>query len=127
MSLPVSEGQIKLAISEFLEIGQAQGKWLYLRLNAGTYVMGKDTSYQRVIRGCKAGTSDFLVIKNSGWFYYLNGERGNRMVEVLFIEVKTERGRQNQAQVDFQKLVESQGHSYKIVRSFEEVQDIFKN
>ena len=119
--LPVSEGQIKNAIQDYLETLQNMGKLIYLRLNSGTFIMGEGKT-KRVIRGTKAGTSDFLVLQR----WYPQGAPNKVETYAIFLEVKTAKSKQNQAQIEFQKLVESQGHLYKIVRSFEEVQDIFK-
>ena len=114
--IKLSEAQIKSGIANYLETLQAMGKLWYTRLNSGTFVMGEGKS-KRVIRGTKAGTADFLVIRRC----YPLGAPNKDEVFVTFLEVKTEKGRQNQAQIDFQKLVESQGHLYKIVKSVDEV------
>ena len=109
------EKDISTGIKDYLETLQAMGKLWYCRLNSGVFVMGEGKS-KRVIRGTKAGSSDFLLLQR----WYPHGAPNKVETIAYFIEVKTERGRQNQAQVDFQKLVESQGHLYKIVRSVDE-------
>ncbi len=121
--IPVSEGQIKLSeaqiksgIADYLETLQAMGKLWYCRLNSGVFVMGEGKS-KRVIRGTKAGTSDFLVIRRC----YPLGAPNKDEVFVIFLEVKTEKGKQNLAQKSFEEQVTSQGHLYKIVKSVDEV------
>lgn len=42
----------------------------------------------------------------------------------LFIELKTETGRQSQEQKDFQKMVEAAGYRYVVLRSYEEFKNI---
>jgi hypothetical protein len=55
--------------------------------------------------GLRAGASDLLVVLKN---------------KVIFLEVKTPTGRQSEAQKIFQKIVESLGHEYYIVRSVDE-------
>ncbi len=119
--IPLSEGQISTGIKDYLETLQAMGKLLYFRMNAGTFLTGgKDGQSCRVVRGCKAGTSDFLVIAPENVAL-------NRFFSVIFIEAKKSDWNPNKkktktelAQEEFRKLVESQGHLYKIVRSVDE-------
>lgn len=51
--------------------------------------------------------------------------------KVIFIEVKSEKGKQSDTQKAFEKLVNSEGHHYILVRSFndayEKIQGIFTN
>ncbi len=114
--IKLSEASIKGGISDYLETLQSMGKLLYWRLNSGVFIMGEGKS-KRVIRGTKAGTSDFLVIRRC----YPLGAPNKDEVFVLFLEVKRATSKQNQAQIGFQKLVESQGHRYIVVRSVDEV------
>lgn len=58
--------------------------------------------------GTTAGVSDLIVVKQN---------------EVIFVEVKTETGRQSKEQIKFEQKVKSLGFKYFIVRSV----DDFKN
>jgi len=58
--------------------------------------------------GVVAGVSDLIIVRQS---------------EVLFVEVKTEIGKQSKEQKNFQKTVENFGFKYILVRSLED----FKN
>ena len=60
--------------------------------------------------GMRAGTSDLVVVLPEG--------------KVLFIEVKTQEGKQSDKQVAFQKKVESLGHKYFVVRGVDDVKKI---
>lgn len=53
--------------------------------------------------GVFAGFSDLVLLAPDG--------------RVLFLEVKTAKGPQSDAQAEFQRLVEAMGHAYEIVRS----------
>jgi hypothetical protein len=44
--------------------------------------------------------------------------------KVIFIEMKTEKGQQSETQIKFQQMVESLGHEYHVVRSFNEFQTL---
>ncbi len=60
--------------------------------------------------GVVAGVSDFVYI---------------HYVLIYFIELKTEIGVQEIEQIDFEKKVIERGHTYLIIRSFEEFQSFF--
>lgn len=61
--------------------------------------------------GVTSGVSDLvLILKN----------------RIVFIELKVESGKQSPAQVTFQDKVETRGHQYSIVRTFEEFQFLIK-
>lgn len=55
--------------------------------------------------GLVAGVSDLIVIKQN---------------EIIFVEVKTEIGKQSKEQKDFQKIIEKLGFKYILVRSLED-------
>jgi len=56
--------------------------------------------------GCAPGMSDLTAIKDG---------------KVLFIELKTATGRQSDAQLVFQKEIESRGGTYLLIRSVEQM------
>ena len=106
--MKISEAQLKHSVAEYLEYGRNLGKWMSLRLNAGDYIETRGTTRRRV-RGCPKGTSDFLVIKDG---------------KAIFIELKSEKGRQSEDQLDFQQLVYYHKATYHVIRSLEELQEI---
>lgn len=59
--------------------------------------------------GMKAGVSDLIVILPN---------------KVLFVEVKTETGRQSDKQIEFEKTITDLGYSYILVRSLEEFKTV---
>ena len=56
--------------------------------------------------GVRAGVADLILLTDNG--------------RVVFIEMKTDKGRQQLTQIGFQNTVTMLGHSYVIVRNFEE-------
>ncbi len=62
-----------------------------------------ELKYKRNI-GLKSGVSDLIVLMPN---------------KILFIEVKTENGKQSNSQIDFQRTVEDLGFEYYLVRSLE--------
>lgn len=55
--------------------------------------------------GVVSGVSDLIIVKQN---------------EIIFVEVKTETGKQSKEQKEFQKKVEKLGFKYLLVRSLEE-------
>lgn len=66
------------------------------------------TQQKFVNTGLLRGVSDTIIV--------LNGK-------VLFVEFKTETGRQSEFQKDFQSRVENLGHEYLLIRSLTQFQD----
>jgi len=110
----LKEAEIKYTIGEYLQYGENQLKWWYERLNCGNAFKEFGGDKYR-IKLCREGTSDFIVVSPRG---------------VFFIEVKTEKGKQSDAQIEFQAKVEAQHPgsraSYHIVRSLEEVEGLLE-
>jgi len=108
----MNEGDLKRCIDDLLQIEQNRGNLIYLRLNSGNFLVGAGETCRRV-KGCPAGTSDFEIVKKRRERY--------RGCEVIFLELKSSKGKQSPEQVSFQKLVEEQGARYEVVRSVEEI------
>lgn len=117
----MNEAELKRAIEDYLQIGQNQGKWFYLRLNSGDFIMTDEGgSFRRRIKGCPKGTADLLVITNNGRY-----DAPNKYYAIpIFLELKGEKGRQTKEQGEFQDMVEAQGCGYHIIRSVDEVMEI---
>ena len=110
MTLPMSEADLKLAVSEYLEYLTNQGKLYADRLNSGEVIIiqGQD---RRRIKLCRTGTADFFVLKQG---------------LVIYLECKSEKGRQSPEQKAFEILVKAQGASYYLVRSVDEIGRILR-
>lgn len=72
--------------------------------------VGRTLSGQRVIRFGLVGSADLLGILRGGRF--------------LAVEVKTAKGRQSEAQRNFQRMIESMGGVYVLARDVQTVVDV---
>ena len=113
----LTESQIMRAINDYLECGMNQGKWYFDRLNSGEFIEVRGGSRRRV-KGCREGTSDFFVLTKARSDFWAP--------RIIFIEVKSEKGKMRPEQGAFQKLVENQLAEYVIVHSIEELEVILR-
>ncbi len=108
----MKEANLKKAVDDYLTILERQGKLLSFRLNSGDFVLSNpDGSYRRRIRGCRKGTSDFLVMVPH------RNPRDQGLYYALFLELKGEHGKQSAEQIEFEEHVKSLGGSYFLIRS----------
>lgn len=63
--------------------------------------------------GLLAGVSDLILILPNG--------------KIIFLELKTETGKQSETQIDFEKRISELGHEYHICRSLEQLKQILCN
>lgn len=108
----MKEGELKTAVSDYLEYGTNQGKWYADRLNSGAVTVARGYAKYK-IQLCREGTADFVVIVRD-WI----------VPRVIFLELKGDKGRQSPEQGAFQKLVEAQGAEYYVIKSIEELENI---
>lgn len=120
--MKITEAQLKHSVSEYLEYGQNQGKWMSLRLNSGDYIETRGTTRRRV-KGCAKGTSDLMVIMKTKIPAYPT-HVWVEAARIIFIELKSNTGKVSEAQGEFGKLAEFHGSEYYVVRSLEELQEI---
>ena len=106
--LKLSEGDIKRAVSDYLEYKQNAGELYFDRLNSGSFIEVRGQTRRRV-KGCRAGTADFFVLKSG---------------RVIFLEIKSAKGKLRTEQKCFKTLVEGFGAEYYIIRSIEELAEI---
>jgi len=112
--MSLTEAQLKRQIEDYLTYRQNAGDLMWFPMNSGKAFVkrgGKDY----MIQLCDEGTADLLILRK--W-------KGGVFCEVLFFELKSDRGRTSSAQNAFKILVEEQGASYSIVRSLEELEKI---
>ena len=102
-------------IQNLIMIKLSELGYIPLRANAGRFWQGQQATINgnrvltnlKAIQGMPEGTSDIICIMPNG--------------KTAWIECKTLTGRQREAQVRFQKMIESMGHKYYIMRSVEDV------
>ncbi len=115
----MKESELKSAVADFLTIGETQGKWFWLRLNAGSFILtDKDGNFRRRVIGARKGTADYMVIESY--------DPDKPSCLVYFLELKSEKGTTTKAQDEFAELVREQGAEYFIIRSIEEVMEVLK-
>ncbi len=80
-----------------------QNNILCFRCNVGKF---QTATGRWIDTGLPEGFSDLIILHNK---------------TIYFCEVKTKTGRQRQAQIDFQRIVESHGYCYFVARSVDDV------
>lgn len=101
------ETGIQQAIIQYLQILENQGKLYFIRNNTGQFKGFDCQGRQKYLKFGKKGTSDLIV--------FLPGR-------TIFMEVKTEKGKMSESQVDFAEQITKLGYQYRIVRSVDEAQ-----
>ena len=115
----ITEAQLKKTVVDYLQYGENQGKWFWLRLNAGSFILtDKNGKFRRRVIGAKKGTADFIVITSY--------DPDKPSCLVYFLELKSSKGKTTEAQDKFAKLVREQGASYFVIRSIEDVMEVLK-
>ncbi|MBF1567017.1 MAG: VRR-NUC domain-containing protein [Prevotella salivae] len=76
--------------------------------NEGLLVKRASDGAKRKAMGVRAGFPDFIFLKS------------NRFYPYLAIELKTQKGKQSEHQIAYQKAIEANGGKYVVVRSLEE-------
>lgn len=96
------ENDVQNSICEYL----AYRKHCFWRQNTvGIYDASRKT-YRSLPKYAMAGVADIIVIDNG---------------HAIFLEVKTDKGRQSKNQKDFENYVTKHGATYAVVRSIEDV------
>ena len=113
----LTEAQIMQAVSDYLQYAQNQGKLYYARLNSGSAFVKRGNKFYK-IQLCEEGTADFFILTKF--------QCGLWIPRIIFLEVKSEKGRTSPAQNAFQKLVENQLGEYYVVRSIEELEAVLR-
>lgn len=101
---------------------------LAFRMNTGTATQqnGADGK-KRFMRFGTPGMADILAFRNrsrgvddrGAWCSF-------EEIVPIWLEVKTEKGKQSELQKNFQAMVEEHGHIYAVVRSIEDVEALLK-
>jgi hypothetical protein len=135
----MKESELKSAVEEYLQYQQNAGKLEYKRLNSGKAFLPIGDGKYRAIQLCEEGTADYEVtiryvtphIKCTLWagdlHFYVPGSIRTRWDEIscnpcrtIYFELKGEKGKQSQAQKDWQARQEAVGAEYYIIRSVDE-------
>ena len=106
----MKESDIQRAILDYL----AAKRILAFRMNSGA-MFGSHKGKKWAVRFGEPGMADILASTTGG------GE-----LDVWWIEVKSEKGKQSEEQKSFQRLVENHGHGYILARSVDDVMAILR-
>ena len=120
MKLKESEADISKAIRDYLS---AERIW-WMRCNSGMTVLKDGNGKRRMIAGHKPGTADILCAPILQTPMATQDRTFRTVVPIpvfLWLEVKTDKGKQSPAQMEFQSQVEAEEHVYRIVRSVDDV------
>ena len=107
----MKESDLQKAIVEYLDLMGV----FYFAVNNEMAGGGKQAKIRMAhfkAMGLRAGASDLVLVLRE---------------KVVFMEVKTEKGRQSESQKRFQVVVERLGHVYKIVRSVRDVEEVLRD
>lgn len=111
----ITEAELKKAVDDYLTYAMNQGKLYFDRLNSGEIIVVAGQSRRRITL-CREGTADFFVLTKY--------QCGLWIPRIIFLELKSKKGKSTPEQGAFKKLVEEQLGEYYIIRSIEEVMDI---
>lgn len=100
------ESVIVTAITTYLQWMENLGKLVFIRNNSGAFINPKGNFFKMG----RAGSPDFIVFLNNG--------------RTIHLEIKNEKGKQNQAQKDYEEKVTKLGHSYFLARDVNQVEEI---
>jgi hypothetical protein len=115
----MSETQISRAIMGYLTARRI----FAVRMNSGTQI-GSYKGKKWAIHMNAAGTADILAFPIKR---YPDGDKGTwKLPSPLWLEVKTDKGKQSELQKCFQAQVEAEGHLYGVVRSIDDVEALLK-
>ena len=127
MGYPLSEGDLKRSVEDYLQYKMNAGELYFDRLNSGEFIEVRGESRRR-IKGCRKGTADFFVLKQQYFDIYDNLRWPHNLrwprCRTIFLETKGDKGKQTDEQKAFQKLVEMQGAEYHIIRSIEDLEAV---
>lgn len=102
----IKESQIQTDIVKGIRLFYANELFAFAVPNGGKRNVREAVAMKRT--GTVAGVSDLIVLGNNS--------------KAFFVEVKTDKGKLSEPQMDFKKLVESKGFNYLLVRSFADFQ-----
>jgi len=104
-------------VADYLQYAQNQGKLYYSRLNSGSAFVKRGNEFYK-IQLCEAGTADFFILTKF--------QCGLWIPRIIFLEIKSEKGRTSPAQNAFKILVENQLAEYCVVRSLAELEAVLR-
>ena len=108
----IKEKDILKTITIYLQIQENMGKLMFIRNNRFAGFIERPNGTKGYIKNTGAGSPDLIIFCPKG--------------KTLIIEVKTEKGRQNEHQKAWHEKKQTLGFVYIIVRDIYKLQDILK-
>ncbi|HPD61396.1 MAG TPA: VRR-NUC domain-containing protein [Thermodesulfobacteriota bacterium] len=100
----MKESGIISAIAQYLQYQENAGRLIFIRNNTGAFTNPKG----KFFRMGKPGSPDFLVFIHNG--------------RCLHIEVKNEKGKLNENQIEYSEKIKNLGHDYHVARNLDDVE-----
>jgi len=98
------ESVIVSAINHYLQYQENLNKLVFVRNNSGAFINPRGNFFKMG----RPGSPDFFIFLTSG--------------KCLHLEVKNEKGKQNEAQKEYEQMITKLGHHYCLVRNLEDVE-----
>lgn len=108
----MKEADLQRAVLDYLKYQMNLGKLWFTRLNSGMAYKKHGNKYY-AIKLCDKGTADILVI-------YPTAEGPT----VLFLELKSEKGKLTKEQFEFSGMAWRMGCEYHVIRTIERLEEI---
>lgn len=124
MNMAILEKEIQTSIEELLALQENLGRLVYQKNNSGAIKVKHPGGKSSFLRFGKPGSPDFLVWRPSKVNAFDNRGSPCPVLETLFIEIKTKKGKMSPLQKEFQAKIEKLGGKYYLARSFEDVKKI---
>ena len=106
-----SEAQLKRACEDYLQYQENLDNLMWDRLNSGEIIaLNRDGSHRRIDL-CRPGTADLYVLKHG---------------QLLFLELKVEKGKQSEEQEAFEELARRHGAWYFVIRDVEGLERVLE-
>ena len=105
----MKESGIITAINHYLNYLENQKKLIFIRNNSGAFINPRGNYFKMG----RPGSPDFFIFLKGG--------------KCLHLEVKNEKGRQNDRQLNYEMKIANLGHRYCIVRSVAEVERLINS
>lgn len=110
-----TEAQLQITIMEYLRHALPEGSLAIHVPNGGYRLMSEGRRFKRM--GVKAGVLDILIISQ---------QLGSLRPHVVWLEVKSEKGKLSTAQHQMMRLLDDLGCAAYVVRSLEHVEEVLR-
>jgi len=107
------EKDLSKQISDYLTIQENAGKLIFFRTNSFCGAITRPDGSKGWVKNNKPGVADYFMLLPNGYY--------------LLVELKSDKGKQSQAQKDFQDKVERLCGYYQVVKSLDVLIETIKD